>query len=64
MKKDDYLAVIVVLIVIGIFGTVAYLGYDFCVHIAKRVGYPVWKITIIYWFTVVLSVLGVIFQSK
>jgi TRAP-type C4-dicarboxylate transport system permease small subunit len=64
IKKDDVLPVVVACIVIMIFGTVAYLGYDFYVHIAKRVGYSILKLSIFYWALVFIFVVSAIIGSK
>jgi hypothetical protein len=64
MKKDDYMAIIAAIVLIFLVGSVVCLGYDFCVHVAEKLGYPIWKISIIYWLTAIISVIGAIVKSK
>ena len=64
MKKDDIIYTIVGMAVISVFGIVAYLGYDFYVHIAKKVGYSILKLSIFYWLLVFIVATSAIINNK
>lgn len=62
-RKDDVIAVVVGTFIIAVFAVIVYFGFDFLCHIANRIDYPIWKVSIMY-FTSVFIIVASSFLSR
>lgn len=64
MNKGDYIALFIAGLTILSGVVIAYLGWEFTIHIAKHVGYSVARANILYFTFLLLTVGGIILGNK